>query len=91
MEEMHSKTSNLMGQMGHSSNGSKSKQISGTNEPKSRISRSRRSDSIADGGQNLKEVELRLKAEKEEMRLKVDKELLKYMLTGIMPQHAQVY
>jgi hypothetical protein len=55
------------------------------------MSRSRRSDSIADGGQNLKDVEIRLKAEKEEMRLKVDKELLQFMLTGMMPQHAQMF
>jgi hypothetical protein len=56
------------------------------------MSQSRRSGgSIAEAGGNLKDVEMRLKAEKEEMRLKVDKELLKYMLTGIMPQGAQVY
>jgi hypothetical protein len=41
------------------------------------MSQSRRSGSIAEAGGNLKDVEMRLKAEKEEMRLKVDKELLK--------------
>jgi hypothetical protein len=59
LEEMHNKTSNLMG-TGRGSSGSKSKHLSTPNDPtvrKSVMSHSRRSGSIADNAPNLKDVE----------------------------------